>query len=142
MTFSRFLTFSTLSEWITQERIVEYIYVENPHSELIRRSAELIYLRSINKTDPFPQSLVDEIWKCCSEKHEDIVRASLSMLEGIAGFLDIDVLGKFYSHIKLLPDEEYDEMRVNFLKKYTEGSLNCLRKSRDQMIKDQNERFK
>jgi hypothetical protein len=75
--------------------------------------------------------LVDEIWKCCSEKHEDIVRASLSMLENIAPFLEIEVLAKFYCHIKLLPDEEYDEMRVNFLKKYTEGSLSCLKKARD-----------
>ena len=85
-----------MAEWITQERIVEYVYIENPHSELIRRSSELIYLRSINKSDPFPQSLVDEIWKCCSEKHEDIVRASLSMLENIAPFLEIEVLAKFY----------------------------------------------
>ena len=33
-------------------------------------------------------------------------------------------------------------MRVNFLKKYTEGSLSCLKKARDQMIKDQNDRMK
>ena len=44
----------------------------------------------------------------------------------------METLSKFYNHIKLLPDSEYDEMRVHFLKQYTEGALNCLKKARDQ----------
>ena len=75
--------------------------------------------------------MVDEIWKCCTEKHEDIIRASLHCLQGICQFLDMETLGRFYGHIKLLPDSEYDEMRVSFLKQYTEGALTCLKHLRE-----------
>ena len=137
---ARFLTFPAFAEWVMQERIIEHIYVDSPHSELIRRSSELLYLRATSRTTPFPQSLVDEIWRCCTEKHEDITRASLAVLQDIAAFLEIEVLGKFYDHIKLLPDSEYDEMRVNFLKQYTDAAFGCLAKSREAGLKEQQER--
>lgn len=35
-----------------QTQVLEFIYIENPHSELIKRSLELIYLRAIDKENP------------------------------------------------------------------------------------------
>jgi hypothetical protein len=32
--------------------VLEYIYIENPHGELIKRSLELTYLRVIDKENP------------------------------------------------------------------------------------------
>ena len=40
---------------------------------------------------------------------------------------------KFYSHLKVLPEDQYDEMRVDFLKKYTEGALDALIKHRAEL---------
>ena len=72
---------SNFSNWIAQEHLLEYIYVENPHSELIKRSLELTYLRTINKDNPLQDHLVDAIWRCATEKHEDIMRTTLSIVE-------------------------------------------------------------
>ena len=136
LAYSRWLTLQHYAEWITKEGIIEYIYIESPHSELIRRAGELVYLRAVNKSNPFPQSLIDEIWKCCTEKHEDIIRASLDVLQNICQFVELETLAGFYNHIKLLPDSEYDEMRVNFLKQYTEGAFACLGKNRESLQKE------
>lgn len=110
---------------------MEYIYIENPHAELIKRSLELTYLRAIDVENPIQDYLIDAIWKCATEKHEDIMRTTLSTLEHIIQFLQLGQLEKFYHHIKLLPVSSFDDMYVQFLKKYTEGALNVLIKHRD-----------
>jgi len=48
----RFLNFQNFSNWISQTQVLEYIYIENPHGELIKRSLELTYLRAIDKENP------------------------------------------------------------------------------------------
>jgi len=48
----RFLNFQNFSNWICQTQVLEYIYIENPHGELIKRSLELTYLRVIDKENP------------------------------------------------------------------------------------------
>jgi hypothetical protein len=113
-----------------QTQILEYIYAENPHSELIKRSLELIYLRVSDKENPLGDHLIEAIWRCATEKHEDITRATLTTIEQLIKFLQPEQLSKFYHHLKLWPDAEYDDMRVDFLKKYTEGALDALYKHR------------
>ena len=44
----RFLNFQNFSNWITATQMLEYIFIENPHAELIKRSLELTYLRAID----------------------------------------------------------------------------------------------
>ena len=129
----RFLDLQTFSQWIMQTNILEYIYIENPHSELIKRSLELIYLRAIYKENPLQDSVIEAIWKSATEKYEDIIRASLTIIEEMVPYLSIEKLAKFYSFISMLPDSLYDEMRVDFLEKYTLGALSVLFKHRTNM---------
>ena len=82
-----FLNFQNLSDWIAQTQILEYIYVESPHSELIKRSLELTYIRAIDKDNPLQDHLIDAIWVCATQKHEDIQRATFSTLEPLIQFL-------------------------------------------------------
>jgi hypothetical protein len=41
---TKWLTGSKYCEWLLEHRIIEFIFIENPHVELIKRSAEIIRL--------------------------------------------------------------------------------------------------
>ena len=43
------------------------------------------------------------------------------------------MLEKFYSHVKSMPPNSYDDMRVAFLKKYTDGAFDALYKHRNNL---------
>lgn len=60
--------------------VVELIFTETPHPELIKRSLEIIYLRTIDKKNIFGNTLADAIWKCCTEQHEAVARAAFTVL--------------------------------------------------------------
>ena len=100
----RYLNFANFSNWIAETQVLEYIYVENPHCELIKRSLELTYLRAIDKENPLQDHMIDSIWTCATEKHEDIMRATLSTIEHLIQFLQLSQLQKVYSLLKVLPD--------------------------------------
>ena len=127
----RFLDYSTFSEWIQSTKILEYIYVENPHSELIKRSLELVYVRTKDQERPLQDEVIEAIWRCATEKHEDIIRATLVIMQELIPHIPLDTLEKFYAHIQQLPDSHYDDMRVDFLQKYTLGALSVLVKERN-----------
>jgi len=127
----RFLEMQRVSHWILETKILEYIFIENPHSELIKRSLELVYIRALDKENPLQESIIEAMWKCATEKHEDIIRASLGIFEQTVAFFQLEGLAALYSHLKLLPNAQYDDMRVDFLKKYTEGALAALQKHRN-----------
>ena len=67
--------------------MLEYLFEENPHQELIKRSLELIYVRAIDKDNPLQDSMIDSIWRCATEKHEDVMRATLCIIEHLIQFL-------------------------------------------------------
>ena len=127
------MNFANFSNWIAETQVLEYIYVENPHCELIKRSLELTYLRAIDKENPLQDHMIDAIWACATEKHEDIMRATLTTIEHLIQFLQLSQLEKVFSHLKVLPDSQYDEMRVDFLKKYSDGALDALIKHRSEL---------
>jgi hypothetical protein len=84
---------------MVQSELVEYIFIKNPHTEIIKRSLEILYVRCMDIQNPMPAELIGEIWKCASEKHEDIIRATLQVLMDLFGHLPLEILEKFYFHV-------------------------------------------
>ena len=117
-----------------QSELLEYIFIKNPHTEIIKRSLELLYVRCIDKTNIVPQELIDAIWKCASDKHEDITRATLGVLMEVFAHLPLSILERFYIHIKAIPYNQFDETRVKFLKKYSEGAIQAMIRHRNELI--------
>jgi hypothetical protein len=74
--FTNYLTFPYYAEWMANEKILEYIFIENPHNELIKRSLELLYLRAVDDVYPLTPELINGIWECCTQKHDEIQRAA------------------------------------------------------------------
>ena len=85
-----------LAHWIIDQKILNLIFNENAHAELIKRSSFLLtYLSSENL---LTKEMLDSIWKCQQGKHEDIVRAIYDIIKEIVEFLPIEV----FNYILLL----------------------------------------
>jgi hypothetical protein len=69
---TKYLTYPKFSEWLHRNQILEFIFIQNPHHEIIKRSLELLYLRAIDTTYPLDSTLIKGIWDCCTKKHEEI----------------------------------------------------------------------
>ena len=50
---------------------------------MIKRSGEILRLLT-NKEETFSPAIVDMMWVCCREKHEDIIRASFDLVQDLA----------------------------------------------------------
>lgn len=84
---AQFLDMKSFSHWIIENKVMDFIFKEKPHSELIKRSYSILYLMA-QDAETFPDEMVSMIWSCCSsEKHEDIVRATYELITELARHL-------------------------------------------------------
>lgn len=120
--FSKWLTVDSYCAWLTEHKIIEFIFIENPHVELIRRSFEVMRMLA-NDDKYFTNEVIEMLWVCCSEKHEDIVRASLDLVQDLALYMPLEKLSLFSSKFKQLKETDYDEKLVYFLKNYTLNTM-------------------
>lgn len=133
---TKYLTYNKYAEWLSREDILEFIFIDNPHHEFIKRSLELLYLRAIDLHYPLDLRLIKGIWDCCTKKHEEIQRASLAVLQELTQYLKIDTLAEFWKLIRELRNDEIEEMHVTFLRKYSEGALRCLTTKRNELERE------
>ena len=86
---TKWLNLEKYSQWLVNEKIVEFIFIENPHVELIKRSLEIMYLLASQELY-FSPEMVEMLWVCASEKHEDIVRSTLDIIKDLALTMNLD----------------------------------------------------
>ena len=128
---TKWLTQPKYCQWLLDNRIIEFIFAENPHVELIKRSSELIRLLAQDETY-LTTDIVDLLWVCCSEKHEDIIRSSLDLVQDLALSMPLERLAYLSGKIKAIKIEDFDEKLVHFLKHYTVNSMRNLKRLREQ----------
>lgn len=63
--------------------------MQNPHVELIKRSLEILKLLA-QQEQYFSQEVVEMLWVCATEKHEDIIRATLDIIQELAQVMPLD----------------------------------------------------
>ena len=80
--------------------------------------------------------LVDAIWHCCTEKHEAVSRASFTVLQDLIQYLPASIVEILWVRVKTLELEEFDELKISFLKQYTIGSLQCLKRQFDKLVSE------
>jgi hypothetical protein len=66
--------------------------MEKPHVELIKRSGEILKLLATADDKSFSPEIIEMLWSCCKEKHEDIVRATLDLIQDLAEILPLERL--------------------------------------------------
>ena len=121
--FARYLDLKLFSAWIIQNGVIDFIFRENPHSELIKRSYHILYILAQDE-QTFPLDIVNNIWSCCVQKHEDIVRASFELITELSKCLPVTVLQAFFHKIQTL--DQFDQKTVNFLQDYFVNSIQNL----------------
>lgn len=89
--YARYLDLKLFSAWIIQNKVIDFIFKENPHSELIKRSYNILFILAQDEVT-FPIEIVNNIWSCCVEKHEDIIRAGFELITELSNCLPISVL--------------------------------------------------
>lgn len=126
---TKWLTFERYAKWIVDEKIVEFIFQENPHVELIKRSLEILYILTMQEQFFSPQ-IIDSLWICCTQKHEDISRATFDLIQELAQYLPLERLAQLYQKISTINQNEYDDKMVIFLKNYTLSAMKNLKQNK------------
>ena len=67
------------------------------------------------------------LWVCASEKHEDIQRATLDLIQDLALYMPLDRLQQFSQKLKSIKESDFDEKLVNFLKQFTINTMKNIR---------------
>jgi hypothetical protein len=123
------LTMKTFSEWILANKVIEFIFKENAHQELIKRSQSILYILA-QDTETLPESTVNLIWQCCqTDKHEDIVRVTYELVTDLAAILPRPRLLNLNQLIQKIPISQIDEKTVLFIKDFTLNTLMNLRQN-------------
>lgn len=124
---------ATYAKWITENKLISFIFEENPHSELIKRSSCILRVLA-DDAGKVPPEIVQLIWSCCSpEKHEDIVRAGFELIVEVAAYLPSGALEAFFSHIRALDVAAFDEKTVTFLKDFSMAAVGNLKQTRKRL---------
>lgn len=93
----------TLAEWLSKSQVIEYIYQEAKHPELISRSADLIIILAEN--NKLKEETLEMLWENCinEHKHEAVTESTLNVVASIAKSLDSKMIDLLLDHIHKLP---------------------------------------
>ena len=64
----------------------------------------MIYLRAIDRENPISDTMIEQIWRCATEKHEDIMRTTLELVSKVIEYLPMGKLELVYSLLKMMPE--------------------------------------
>lgn len=108
---------ASLRDWMIQEKVAETLFAEGSHPELLKRAAPIV--RFLCQQNAINQEIVDMIWKCQQGKHEETVRVVYGLITEIALDLPTPLLDSLYQKIAEVPQAQYTEMYLLFLKDFT-----------------------
>ena len=118
-------------------KLIDIILGENAHSEILRKIEEVFAFLLANER--FETRYLELLWKCCNEKHEDIMRTSLGLLGNLVLRMSYPLLQDLFKLVESTACNS--EILVNFLEKYTLNVL-MLIKERDGKFTNSGKRLK
>ena len=111
------LTSQVFLEWIRDQKIIDYVYGEYSHPEIIRKSGDILW--KMWKYQLLSIKEIDLIWKIFeSNFHEDIMRATLSVVEEISKVWDEQTLDNIRKRIHKFKKNSYDIGMIEFMKSF------------------------
>jgi len=108
---------SNLAKWIIEQKVLESIYDENAHAQIIRRSSHILIF--LLKQKLITNDILDLMWNCQKNKHEDIVLAVYYAIGECIDYLETDQLVYILERIKEIPLDKYNDKLLNFMKEFT-----------------------
>lgn len=88
------------TDWLTEKQIIPFLFKESVHHELIRRSGALLRVLAENKK--MSEADLVMLWdsSIAGDKHEDVVRATLDVMQELAEDLPLEVLEGLIKRVK------------------------------------------
>lgn len=111
----------TFIAWIFKNGIFELILGDSIHTEIIKRTHEI--LKFIAKYETIPNSLLELIWNACEGKHEATVMGLYDIIVDISGHLGPEGVSFLKTKIEAIPDDQQNEMTLNLIKGFAENTL-------------------
>ena len=87
--------------------MLDYIFLHSTHAELIQRSEEI--LNFLIQREALNKRHVELIWSViASGQHEDLVRATLVVIQNLASKLPADLMKEFYIKVSSISPATID----------------------------------
>ena len=93
----KFITQETLKDWILSQKVLEIVFGENTHLEIVKRSGCI--LKFLAKLNALPEESIDLLWKCQQGKHAEMVRVVYSTIQDLVPCIEVSYVDNFYSRI-------------------------------------------
>lgn len=97
---AEFFTGKMMCEWFVSNKVIEIIFGEGSHIEIVKRSASVLKMLARFGQGVFDQSTVDLIWRCQTGKHEEMVRTVYEVIVSILSSLSQDLIDMFFAKVK------------------------------------------
>eukprot|EP01022_Parablepharisma_sp_SALTPOND_P031230 TRINITY_DN78_c0_g1_i1.p1 TRINITY_DN78_c0_g1~~TRINITY_DN78_c0_g1_i1.p1 ORF type:complete len:2462 (-),score=272.77 TRINITY_DN78_c0_g1_i1:2173-9558(-) len=96
-------------------KLLDIILGENAHAELLRKVQDIfVFLLANDKLEP---KHIELLWRCSSEKYEDIMRACLGLLCNLVSKMSYPLIQELFKHIEATNIQS--EIMIKFLETYT-----------------------
>eukprot|EP00831_Metopus_contortus_P020770 TRINITY_DN19193_c0_g1_i1.p1 TRINITY_DN19193_c0_g1~~TRINITY_DN19193_c0_g1_i1.p1 ORF type:complete len:160 (-),score=53.81 TRINITY_DN19193_c0_g1_i1:156-635(-) len=78
-----------MAKWLVENKVLDQVLNDNTHPELVRRTAPIFIF--LSKKEVLTNEMLELLWKCQIDKHEDLVRVVYQTIQEITEFLPIDL---------------------------------------------------
>jgi ubiquitin C-terminal hydrolase len=114
---ARWLTSGALVKWLEANNVVELLFSENSHLELIKRASEVLaFISSCNK---LTERHLDLIWSASQAKHESLAKQTYTLLIELLPRLSVSQCDYLFSRMQEVPLSKYDEKFLRLIKDFT-----------------------
>jgi ubiquitin carboxyl-terminal hydrolase 34 len=107
--------------WLKSKGIVEYLYGENLHSELIKRSSDI--LKFIAVEDEMTKEYIDLLWQASLTKHETICQIVWGTIKSLCFYLPFELMEYLFEKIKQIPVNEYTLNTLSLINELVSASI-------------------
>ncbi len=115
-------------DWIIKNKVIELLIGDSLHIELIKRCHDII--KFMCKYQKFPLEMLEILWDAIKDKHETIVQAIYDLLVEISENLSKEGLDIIYRKIRSMDFNQYNEMTILLLKRFSENANSICHKQR------------
>ena len=118
---AKHISAKTLIEWMSQNKIFEFIFGDSIHIELIKRTHDI--LKFIANHGTIPLNILQIVWNACEGKHEALLIGLYDLIIEISGYLNQEGINFLKNQIENIPDEQQNEMTLKLIRGFAENTL-------------------
>jgi len=112
-----------LKQWLISNKVLQIILGPNAHVEIVKRSGPILKLLCRYGENLFDESIIELIWRCQLDKHEEMVRTIYNLIQEVLPILSLPIIDSFFLKMKSMPPAQIDEKYVVFVREFTKQAL-------------------